>query len=167
MNSLERRLSALEQWVGGIAKSQSGRPVSCRVYDDAAQTLTSSGTLYPIAFAHERWDGFAMHDTSTNNSRITLPVAGWYMICGDVAFAANATGSRSVFIRADGTAYIGGVTIDAVSEASRITEISVSTVYYFSAGAYVEVVARQVSGGALDTYIVAEHSPEFAVIRIG
>jgi hypothetical protein len=164
MKSIERRIADLERQIGGLFRARVTSTVACRVYDDAAQTLTVSGTLYAIAFAHERVDTSQMHDTVTNNSRVYVPVAGWYLAAAEVEFAANSTGVRGVYIRVDGTTYIAGQRLSATS--AGVSTLSVATLYYLTSGQYLEVVALQTSGGALDTSIAANHAPEFAVIRV-
>jgi hypothetical protein len=137
-------------------------PKGARVYATGAQTLTTSGTLYAINFTAERRDDNNYHDNSTNNTRLTVSADGWYLIYGEVEFAANATGLRSIYVRVNGATYIAGQRISATS--SGVATISIATLYYLSSGSYVELMAQQTSGGSLDTSVAANHAPEFSII---
>ncbi|MHB0922625.1 MAG: hypothetical protein ACYC3H_01500 [Bellilinea sp.] len=140
--------------------------VGARVYNSAAQTLTTSGALYVLNFNSERQDDAAYHNNVTNNTRLTVPAAGWYLIGGECAFDPNTVGVRDVGIRLNGTTIIGFQRAQAVSDTGRGTDLQVMTLYYLAATNYVEMVARQYSGGALDTTVSANNSPEFWIIRI-
>ena len=163
---LERKIAELRHQVDGLLAWRKGSSiVACRVYDDAAQTLTSSGTLYAVDFAHESWDTHKMHDTSTNNSRVYIPVSGWYQISGNVSFAANATGARTVGLRVDGSTYIAITRTQ--TDASLTVPVNVNTTYYCTAGQYIEVMAQQHSGGSLNTSVASGQEPYLSVARIG
>lgn len=74
---------------------------SCGLYLQAAAT---SGTGWnKVAFsAADEWDNAAMHDTVTNNSRITFPVAGIYLIVW--RYTLEATMQTGAQIRFNGAA---------------------------------------------------------------
>src|SRR6266498_542252 len=84
------------------------RMPACRVTTTAAQTLTTSVPL-SFVFASERFDTDAIHDNTTNNSRLTCKTAGVYQISGQVEYAANATGRRELLIRLNGTTPIADI----------------------------------------------------------
>ena len=82
------RLGVLEE---GILDSSLAPAV--RVFHNASQSITNS-TLTALAFNSERFDqagGVAstMHDTVTNNSRLTAIYAGVYMIGGTIRWAST------------------------------------------------------------------------------
>ncbi|KKN61513.1 hypothetical protein LCGC14_0521010 [marine sediment metagenome] len=54
---------------------------SCRVYDNGDQTIQSASWT-TLTFNQESFDTDTYHDTSTNNSRITVPDDGKYMFVG-------------------------------------------------------------------------------------
>lgn len=166
-SELARRIADLEKQVGGLFRARTNSTIACRVYSDAAQTLTLSGTLYAVAFNLDRQDTHQMHNTATNNSRIYLPIAGWYLVTANVFFANNATGTRGLYMRVDGSTYIAGARYQAPADAALDASVNLSTVWYFSAGNYIELMAVQYSGGALDTRATASYSPELAVVRLG
>lgn len=74
---------------------------------------------------------------------------GWYDITATVEFASNATGDRFVDLwRTGGTDRVLGPQIRAASGATTI--VSVHGMVWFGEGDYLEVRARQSSGGDLD-----------------
>ena len=162
MKTTDRRLADLEQIVRGSYKVRPTNPIACRVYSGSVQALTSSGTAYALSFENERWDEHGMHGTAL--TRITAPVSGWYSIWGGVEYAANGTGVRDLLIRMDGSVYLAFVRQQAPT--ADAAELVVSTLYYLTAGQYVELVARQYSTGALNIGVAANRSPEFAVTMI-
>lgn len=136
----------------------------CRLFHSAAQTLTTA-TLTVLAFNTERFDAAApnaMHDTVTNNSRITIPTggAGWYLLQANVSFAANATGFRQLQIRHNGATVIASAIGPAA--ASGGTRMNVSTMYRMNVGDYAEVQAQQTSGGNLAVETSVDISPSFS-----
>lgn len=139
-------------------------PPSCRVYKAAAQSLTS-GSDTAIQFDSERWDTDSMHDTVTNNTRITIQTAGIYVVTGHAVFAANATGVRALYIRLNGSTRIAQQALSSASAGD--TALSVTTVYEFSAADYVELMAVQTSGGALNVTAVGNYTPEFGAMWQG
>lgn len=58
------------------------------MYTTAATTFAQN-TLLAIPFNQERYDTASMHDNVTNNSRITAPSAGYYLVTGTVTFGVN------------------------------------------------------------------------------
>lgn len=139
-------------------------PPSCRVYNNAAFSVPDA-TDTPVTFNSERRDTDTNHSTVTNTSRITFTTAGLYLVGGHGIYAANATGTRKLFIR------LGGTTPLATSEAnnsggSNTVALTVSTLYAFTAGQYVELVGFQNSGGALNLTAVSNSSPEFWAVFV-
>ena len=134
-------------------------PPRCRVYNSANISLTT-GVDTALTFNSERYDTDTMHSTAVNTSRITFTTAGTYDIKGHVSFAANATGQRTLLVRVDGATIIAVQKTDATAAGS--VEVSVATEYAFTAGQYVELVASQNSGGALNVTAGGNYSPEFS-----
>lgn len=134
---------------------------TCRVYNSANISHTTSGTAQALTFNSERYDVSSMHSTSSNTGRITIPTnwAGKYSVGASVGFASNATGYRQISIRLNGTTDIVFHNTNAIS--GLVTRLSCSTIYEFAAGDYIEVFANQTSGGALDVLAQGNHTPEF------
>jgi hypothetical protein len=125
-----------------------GAPPQCSVSTVTPQSIANL-TLTALNADLEAYDNDSMHSTSTNNSRITINTAGRYLFCATVGFS-NATGLRQGIFRRDGTTYIlGGVITMAVTVVAD-TVLSFSQTIPLTAGQYIEVMARQDSGGNLD-----------------
>jgi hypothetical protein len=124
-------------------------PARAIVYHNAAQSIAdASDTL--LAFNSEYADSAALHDNSTNNSRITAPSgqAGLYLVTAYIEFAANATGIRALWIRANGTFTIAESRVSAAS--AGVTRLNVAGIAVLAAGEFLDLVVRQTSTGALN-----------------
>ena len=145
----------------------SGTPafVGARVYNSANISIATSGTSQALTFNSERYDTDSIHDIGSNTSRLTIPSDGTYLITAHVQFGASATGARGLGIRLGGSTNIAWHTQPAA--ASGTTIVSLSTVYQFTATQYVELMAFQTSGGALNAEASADRSPEFTISKLG
>src|SRR5215475_9738149 len=99
------RLGVIEEGILDVSQQP-----AVRVYHNTTQSITN-GTDTTVNFNSERYDQAAgsastMHDTVTNNSRLTAVYAGVYKITGQLGFASNATGIRQCHIRLNGTTII-------------------------------------------------------------
>lgn len=139
-------------------------PDGCRVYNDAAESVTS-GTPLALTFDQERYDNGNLHSTVTNTSRLTAAKDGVYIITGHIGWDGNATGYRELFIKLGGATILAHITIPTIS--GTVFEMSISSVYHLSATNYVELYAGQNSGGALNVQSDGNRSPEFAMQWIG
>ena len=139
--------------------------VGARVFHSVAQSIANS-TVTALAFNSERYDTDAFHDTSASTSRLTVPsgLDGKYLITGTLQFAANATGSRVVSVRLNGTTTIAQHRGPGFS--GDPTDLSIVTVYDLVASNYVELVVSQNSGGALNVVTNANHTPEFTITKV-
>jgi hypothetical protein len=124
-----------------------GSPPQCSV-SNVTQSVPNL-TLTALNADTESADNDSMHSTVTNNSRITFNTAGRYLCCATVGFS-PANGLRQGIFRRDGATYIlGGVIMMAVTVVAD-TVLSFSQTIPFTAGQYIEVMARQDSGAALN-----------------
>jgi hypothetical protein len=143
----------------GAGSSFSG----CYLTTASTQSLTNN-TLTAITFAGETFDTDGYHSTSSNTSRITIPVgkAGYYLFTALQTFTTNGTGVREVRIRTNGTSnYFGLVSVGANS--SDGVAIQLSAILNLAEGDYVEQFALQTSGGPLN----AESGSRFACTFLG
>jgi len=131
----------------------------CRVTDAGAQTITTATTTN-LEFDTETYDYNTIHDTSTNNDRITFEQTGVYIITCHANFASNGTGERMLLIEKNGTTLIAQQEWDT-NEAGR-TFMSITTMDSFTPTEYVVCQVRQTSGGNLNIEKLASRSPEFA-----
>lgn len=118
------------------------------VTNNATQSIANAGSGTAVAFNTENVDAFAMH--SASGTRLTVPSGwgGWWLFTAWITFASNATGLRQVALVANGSLAVAGQMTTAVSGADH--NLAVSSLVRLSAADYVEVVAFQTSGGALN-----------------
>jgi hypothetical protein len=119
-----------------------------------------------LTFDTERWDTANLHDASAPQ-RLTIPTAGKYFVFSHLSWATQCCGSRLVSIVRNGDLVIA--TDNEQGDPVHHTELSVSTVWDFAAGDYVEVHVAQ--DGAL-TATIATNPPglasalEFGIVRL-
>jgi hypothetical protein len=142
----------------------SGYTEGARVYHSVDQSIPDITATY-LAFDSERYDTDTIHDTTTNNSRLTCQTAGKYIIVFQATFAANATGKRHFWIRLNGTTNIA-YNKQGLDSDNEIM-VPVVTIYDLAVGDYVEAGVYQNSGGSLALLTQAQLSPEFMMQRVG
>lgn len=130
-------------------------PPRCSVYQSAAGTFTTSGTSYAVGFDTEAWDTDAMHSTGSNTSRLGATTSGLYVLQCQLAFAANATGIRSLDIRKNAAGNPASGTLLASSRVTAvsgvITTIPLTVDIQLAFGDYIELFGTQTSGGSLNS----------------
>jgi hypothetical protein len=144
----------------GTAEFASGIPAA-HVTHSADQPFATSG-FNTVAFNQERYDTAGIHSTVTNNSRLTAPVDGIYLVTASVRWESSTAGVRQLAIEGE----IGGVTTSLANSdtpATGLSHQSLAHVIQLSAGDYVELEVRQDSGGELDLDKANQNSPEFTL----
>ena len=131
-------------------------PDGCCVYNDAAESIPNN-SFTSLTFNQEVYDRGGLHSTVTNTNRITAQKAGTYLIQISCAFAANATGIRSVSIKGSGGQYLAQNTKTAASTGE--TSFAFSGIVGIAAADWLEIVVQQTSGGALNVVSTAYYSP--------
>lgn len=149
---------------GAILAADLASQPAARAYHNAAQSIANS-TVTTLAFNSERFDTNTIHDTSSNNSRLTCQTAGRYQITANVEFASGGGNRRLVQILLNGATAIGRV--DLAPQSGSASVYVVSTVYQLAVSDYVEVQVFQDSGGALNVTNTGNYSPEFMMARVG
>lgn len=144
---------------------QANADIGARVTHDTTQSVANTG-FTTLAFNTEKFDTDTIHDTSTNNSRLTCKTTGKYLISANITFAANATGYRQLVFLLNGTTYIASVINQAPTTGGATGSMLISTIYSLTANDYVEVQAAQSSGGALNVLSGSEYTPEFMMQKI-
>jgi hypothetical protein len=138
---------------------------ACRAYNNAnisiPNAVAAPGTA--ITLNSERFDNAAVHSTAVNTSRLTVPsgAAGKYIMGLGTSWAGSAGGNyRQSRIELNGaTTNIGIDTRNG--SGGHLSEAAWSTVYALAVADYIEGYARQDSGGALNTLVQANSTPEF------
>lgn len=135
-------------------------PPRCRLTNSA--TISAPNGASTLTFDTETHDTGGMHSTSSNTSRITIPTggSGMYLIGAGVEFAANATGTRDLNLRINGTTVIATSRATAASGTSA-TRLMTNTIYPLNAGDYIEAQINQSSGGNLNINATSEFTPIF------
>jgi hypothetical protein len=120
-------------------------------YQSAAQSVADS-TLTAIAMGSAVVDSYGGHSNTTNNSRYTAMVPGYYLVIGQVGFAANAGGNRLIELHKNGgsTLTLGQGVSPAPGTANNSAN-QVGALVLLNAGDYVEAYTYQTSGAALNT----------------
>lgn len=119
------------------------------VFNSATQAIADSTTT-AITFDSETTDVGALHSTSVNTSRLTVPTGGdgFYLVTAYIYFASNATGVRTLLLNKSST------TVQSVSgpgnTAANPTSVHISWMGTLAAAEYVELFASQTSGGSLN-----------------
>lgn len=137
---------------------------NCRVYNNANISVANSANA-TLSFNSERFDTDNIHDTVTNNSRLTCKTAGKYYIQASVVFETNATGIRSIDLVINGVTSIGSTKVVAIN--GDTVNLQVSAIYELAVNDYVTVTGYQNSGGDLNVRYVGNISPEFMMAKIG
>lgn len=119
------------------------------MYNSGTQSI-SNATWTALKFDSEAYDTDGMHSTSTNTNRVTCVTAGKYLVWGYVTFDANATGNRYAAIKKNGTFYV--IEMRPTFGSGSTTTLHVDLLINLEKGDYVELFARQESGGSLNVH---------------
>lgn len=120
-----------------------------KVAKTAPQTIPDATTIY-LTFESEEYDTDSFHDTVTNNTRLTIPENGTYLVLGQVEFAPDNTADRLACIQKNGSINLGLVRQPSITNAGTSQRIQVVAHAPLIAGDYVELRAFQNTGGNLD-----------------
>lgn len=138
-----------------------------RVFHNTTQSL-ASGTEASLAFNAESFDAATpMHDTVTNNSRITITDAGVYQVSWGFTIAAD-TDYLWIYsyVRLNGTTLILlGSSVGTQTDNALSPHSSGSGPYKFAAADYIEVRAAQKNTSANANNVSANNY--FAAHRLG
>jgi hypothetical protein len=153
----------LSEIVNTLENSEYTPAVGCVLMCDYNQTLTS-GVGKELEFDVKQYDPLNMFLPFINASRVNIKQTGYYLIEGNVRFAANNAGIRDLVILVNGTpvAYQ-----DQNPIPDNVMGMSVQTVKYLTVGDFVSIQAYQTSGAAVNLEFVANAAPRFSVMKIG
>ena len=160
-------LNSLSQVQAGawVTISSASYVQGARAYNSALVAVADT-TLTALALDSERWDTDTMHDTITNNSRLTCFTAGKYLIIAQCGLTAPANGSTvSLQIRLNGATTLASNTVLVGGVATP--DLIATTIYDLSITDYVEMYIYHNHGGNRNTSKSANSSPEFMIQRIG
>ena len=131
-----------------------GNTPKAKISNSTTQTLTTSNTTYGMVFDTEDFDTDNMGDTT--NEQLNINTAGLYRITCQATFAANATGRRSVYLKAGPSSsltYFGFTQIPASASAGTPAVVSIQVVGFrsLSVGDVIRADLNQASGVSLAT----------------
>ena len=147
---------------GKVTPAKFGAIPQARVEKTAGQSIPSNIAVFnALTYESELYDTAGLFDPAAPD-RLTAPIAGVYAIDAGVRWSANALGTRfaGICINQPTVGACGITNNIAVSQYAtnddpgvgtlRLTQQSVSTQVKLAAGAVVQVVVTQNSGGALN-----------------
>lgn len=123
----------------------------CLAFKTGTQSLTNA-TETPIALDTEDYDISSLHDTVTNNSRMTIPTGadGTYLIQGNYNPNA-AAGDAYCYLKKNGTTQLRGTMSRFLLNASFTTTGKSLAIVALVATDFIELIGYQNSGGSLTT----------------
>ena len=139
-----------------------GSPAA-RVYNSANISIPNA-TLTALTFNSERFDNDSIHSTASNTSRLTATTAGVYSISGNFTMAPLGSGIGLIGVRLNGSLIIAYQRFAGITATNLIQAIQ--TTYKLAAGDYVELIAHQDSGSALNVIAASNYSPEFSMHKV-
>ena len=140
---VKQAIAALETGGGG-----GGSDIGAKVTNSSSQSLTSA-VVTTLNFDTESYDTDSIHDTVTNNSRLTIKTAGKYVIVAGMRYTVAITTGNTFFrLLKNGTINL------AVEENSGSTMRAGRTCSFigdFAVNDYVEMQAQQNTGSSKST----------------
>lgn len=133
--------------------------IGARVRRTTNQSINTS-TSTAISFDSARYNNGTLWSAS-NPTRLTIPVAGKYLIGGCLQWQNATTGDRIAALSLNGSTGI------ASQAGTGLIRINLFSVWDCAANDYIELVARQESGSSIDCLTVNNYSPELWAHRIG
>lgn len=134
------------------------------VQQSVVQSVPAS-TWTVLTFTSELLDSDGMHSTATNTGRLTAVTAGWYLVAAQYGWGSHASSTRRIVgVRKNGGSAPTEGRSDTLSWGGSNGSVGITTMVQMSVGDYIEVVAYQDSGGALDTATSADLRSAFTAI---
>ena len=120
--------------------------IGVRVKGSNNQGITNA-TFTILPFNQETYDTSSFHDTSTNNSRLTIPsgLSGYYYIYANLNWNGSTSGYRRQQFYKNGSSSV--FEVDIAFAQDIWTNVYSSTVLYLSEADYLEMRVYQTSGG--------------------
>jgi hypothetical protein len=134
---------------------------------NSGPVLIPDSTITTVPFDQEDFDTANLHDNAIQNTRLTAPIGGIYVITGHASWPLGTSGGRGIYLSVKtGTTFrrIAG-TVQKASDVGESKQ-TVSAVYLLGPGDYVELEAVQSSGGD-ENIQKADFSPALAMTWVG
>ena len=159
-NPRDPRAATLDFVPGAPPQYAFGRPraylPAARAYHSAAQPI-GAGAFLVVALNSERFDTDAMHDTATNNSRVTCKTPGFYSVTFAATLDANLDFQAAILRNGN----------QNTQNRSTTGQASAATIVRLGYGDYVEGRAYNAGGTAQNVSSTAEYTPELAAAWLG
>jgi len=141
---------SFEQPVSSLSTFTSSAQPRVKAFLTTANQSVANNTLTAVNLNAEDTDIGGLHDNVIQPSRITIVsgAGGSYHFLAQVAFFANATGIRQVYIYKNGSPIASSVNVSASVTQDSYIQCSVDD--EASVNDYYEIFVKQTSGGALD-----------------
>lgn len=148
-------------------------PMRCKLFKSANQSINNA-TLTALTYDQETFDVGALHSTTVNTERITIPTGGdgiWIVIATASWGGRNVTGGRTgSYIYKNGNTLRMGIaeeTPDAAAGDGNLgTTYSCVAILPLVAGDYIEHYVRQDSGVALNALGATDDLCSFSAVRL-
>lgn len=129
------------------------------IYQASVQSIPNNA-FTALTFDTTTTDSYGGHSNSTNPSRYTAQVAGWYELDGGFSLAANGTGVRDGQWYRNGSAIStpGAGVVTGGSAAYTATEPMPGMPTFLNVGDYVELYVFQNSTAALNSNVTTYNS---------
>lgn len=148
-------------YVGGVVQG-----VPCvRVTHNATITCPTAVTTV-LPFNTERWDPMGMHDNVTNNSRLTAPKTGTYLVVLQALLTATAVGNNYLRIRHMGTTIYADQTAQFVTGSLQV-RVTLMTLVQMQVNEWVDAAYFQQTGADVSISASTAVSPEFMAVLVG
>lgn len=142
---------------GSVSTTAAAGWPNAKVYDSNSDQVIADATPTALTFDTESFDTAGVHSTSSNTSRLTAPVAGIYVITGNVHWGGTSNDERLASIVQNGSTTLAQVRV-AQDSANEQYE-NVTAIVQLAAGDYVELVVEQ-NAGFSGTPVVAGSASE-------
>lgn len=143
------------------APASTGTLGGARATATANQSIPNN-TATAIIFDSEVYDTGSYHSNTTNPARFTVPATGIYLITAMVNFAGNG-GLNLGWLQVNGTTTIA---LQDMYGSFNTSAINLSSIANLTAGDYVELIAYQNSGAAVNTTKQTAYAPMFSIERL-
>lgn len=156
--------SDLNTYVSGILTSLMNPP-SCKAYRTTTQSVASA-TMTAISFDAEYWDTDSMHSPTTNPTRVTVPIAGVYLVTWGARYGPISVTNQLMLTRVhrngllvDETLWHGLTSTNAYTEGTGAVQLKCN------ANDYLELIFYHNQGSAVN--VDTGFPPSLAVTWLG
>lgn len=137
---------------------------NCRVTNNANQSIANGASYVSLTFNTEVFDNGGMHDNVANNTRITFPTAGVYIIGASAVMQAAAANTFYGRIYMNGATDICYQVVENNLGGNMLVNMSV--LVSVAANEYAEFQVRHTYGSARNSIYVANYAPMFWAAQI-